>query len=71
MTKLKRTTHQPQGFTQEQMQGFSLLSHKASAIAITNRLTGSQFRLWHYLMMIDPFADQSSSGERIYRKFWV
>lgn len=66
MTLLKRTTHKPEGFREEQMQGFSLLSHKASAIAITNRLTGSQFRLWHYLMMIDPFADQTSSGERIY-----
>ena len=48
------------------MEGFSLLSHKASSIAINNRLTGSQFRLWHYLMMVDPFADQTSEGERIY-----
>lgn len=66
MTLLKRTTHQPQEFTQKQMEGFSLLSHKASAIAITNRLTGSQFRLWHYLLMIDPFADQTKDGERVY-----
>lgn len=43
-----------------------MLSHNASATAITNRLTGSQFRLWHYLMMVDQFADQTSSGERIY-----
>lgn len=63
--RLKRTIHQPQ-LSQESMEGFSLLSHRASAIAITSRLTGSQFRLWHYLMMIDPFADQSSDGERIY-----
>lgn len=48
------------------MQGFSLLSHRACAIAITNRLTGTQFRLWLYLMMIDPFADQTGDGERIY-----
>lgn len=50
------------------MEGFSLLSHEKSAIAITGRLTGSQFRLWHYLLMIDPFADQTATGERIYHK---
>jgi hypothetical protein len=43
-----------------------MLPHSHSAIAITNRLTGSQFRLWHYLMMIDPFADQTRNGEKIY-----
>lgn len=66
LIRLKRTIHEPEGFKQEQMQGFSLLPSSASAIAITNRLTGSQFRLWHYLMAIDPFADQTSSGKRIY-----
>lgn len=66
MVRLKRTTHSSRGISLKQMEGFSLLSHKASATAINNRLTGSQFRLWHYLMMIDPFADQTSDGERIY-----
>lgn len=62
----RRTIHKPQ-LTQEQMEGFSLLSHQKSATAIINRLTGSQFRLWHYLIRLDPFADQSDDGERIYR----
>lgn len=62
---LRRTRHQSQ-LDPKQVGGFSLLSHNASATAITNRLTGSQFRLWHYLMMVDQFADQTSSGKRIY-----
>ena len=66
MTKLKRTTHKAQGFSEEQTQGYCLLPHHHSAIAITNRLTGSQFRLWHYLMMIDPFADRNRKGEVVF-----
>lgn len=66
MTKLKRTTHKAQGFAATQTQGYCLLPHHHSAIAITNRLTGSQFRLWHYLMMIDPFADHNRKGEVVF-----
>ncbi|MEC4817505.1 MAG: hypothetical protein SAK29_30180, partial [Scytonema sp. PMC 1069.18] len=64
MTKLKRNIRSSQGLPEAM--GFSMLPHSHSAIAITNRLTGSQFRLWHYLMMIDPFADQTRNGEKIY-----
>jgi len=64
MTKLKRNIRSSQGLTESM--GFSMLPHSHSAIAITNRLTGSQFRLWHYLMMVDPFADQTRNGEKIY-----
>ncbi|MBO3458496.1 helix-turn-helix domain-containing protein [Aetokthonos hydrillicola Thurmond2011] len=64
MTKLKRNIRSSQGLPEAM--GFSILPHSHSAIAISNRLTGSQFRLWHYLMMIDPFADQTRNGEKIY-----
>jgi|GEM_PF-1942025 len=64
MTKLKRNIRSSQGLPEAM--GFSMLPHSHSAIAITNRLTGSQFRLWHYLMMVDPFADQTRNGEKIY-----
>ena len=64
MTRLKRNIRSSQGLPEAM--GFSMLPHSHSAIAITNRLTGSQFRLWHYLMMIDPFADQTRNGEKIY-----
>lgn len=37
MTNHKRTTHKHQGFTPEQMQGFSILSHKASAMPLALR----------------------------------
>jgi len=64
MTKLKRNIRSSQGLPEAM--GFSMLPHSHSAIAITNRLTGSQFRLWHYLMMVDPFADRTRNGEKIY-----
>jgi biotin operon repressor len=64
MTKLKRNIRSPQGLPETM--GFSMLPHSHSTIAITNRLTGSQFRLWHYLMMVDPFADRTRNGEKIY-----
>jgi biotin operon repressor/ribosomal protein L44E len=67
MTKLKRTTHKAKNFSKEEVQGYCLLPASYSAIAITNRLTGSQFRLWHYLMMIDSFADRNRDGEMIFR----
>lgn len=66
MIKLTRTIHQPEGIPQSKMEGFFLLSPTASAIAINSRLTGTQFRLWHYLMALDSFADETSTGERIY-----
>ncbi|KYC34887.1 hypothetical protein WA1_50130 [Scytonema hofmannii PCC 7110] len=59
MTKLKRTTHKAKNFSKEEAQGYCLMPASHSAIAITNRLTGSQFRLWHYLMMIDSEADRN------------
>ncbi len=33
MTKLKRTTHKSEGFTEKQIEGFTMLSHKASVSA--------------------------------------
>ena len=33
------------------------------SVAITSKLTGSQCRLWLYLMLIDPFADHTAGGE--------
>lgn len=67
MTKLKRTTHKAKNFSKEEAQGYCLMPASHSAIAITNRLTGSQFRLWHYLMMIDSEADRNRNGEMVFR----
>jgi biotin operon repressor len=66
MVKLKRQTHKPIGFTGQEMEGFFMAPKEYAAIAITNRLTGTQLRLWLYLIMIDPFADNTPDGDRIY-----
>lgn len=65
MTKLKRNIRSPQGLPE--VTGFCMLPHSHSTIAITNRLTGSQFRLWHYLMMIEC-VDEAKSIAEIHEK---
>lgn len=45
-----------------------MIANKDAAIAIVNKLTGSQMRLWLYLMMVDSFADTTTDGEKIYHK---
>ncbi|MEO0970355.1 MAG: hypothetical protein AAFX80_19030 [Cyanobacteria bacterium J06639_18] len=59
----KRTIRRPQAIEESKMQGYFMISRRDAAIAITNKLTGSQCRLWLYLMLIDPFADYTAGGE--------
>ncbi len=63
---MKRTISQPVGFDGKEIQGYFMISNKDAASAILNKLTGSQVRLWLYLMMIDTYADFTSNGETIY-----
>lgn len=49
------------------VQGFCMIAKKDFIIAITNKLTASQWKLWAYLMIMDPFADHNKDGERIYK----
>ncbi len=58
-----RTIRHPQPIEESKMQGYFMISKRDAAIAITNKLTGSQCRLWLYLMLIDPFADRTAGGE--------
>ncbi len=62
----KRQRHTPKGFEQAETFGYFRVAKSDVAVAITQRLTASQLRLWLYLMMIDSFADQTGSGGRIY-----
>ena len=63
MTTKTRTIRRPQPIEESKMQGYFMISRRDAAIAITNKLTGSQCRLWLYLMLIDPFADYTAGGE--------
>ncbi len=63
---MKRTISQPIGFEGKETQGYFMISNKDAASAILNKLSGSQVRLWLYLMMIDTYADFTSNGETIY-----
>ena len=66
MTTKTRTIRRPQPVEESKMQGYFMVSRRDAASAITNKLTGSQCRLWLYLMLIDPFADHTAGGEIIY-----
>ncbi|WP_337884482.1 hypothetical protein [Fischerella thermalis] len=63
MTTKRRTIRRPQQFEESKMEGYFMISKRDAAIAIANKLTGNQCRLWLYLMMIDPFADYTPGGE--------
>jgi hypothetical protein len=60
----KRNHRQPQ--LEDNRDGFFMIAVGDAALAIGKKLTGSQLRLWLYLMMIDPFSDCTASGEPIY-----
>jgi hypothetical protein len=64
----KRNIKHSIGFSPKETQGYFMISNQDSATAILNKLTGAQFRLWHYLMMIDCFADYTSDHEKIYHE---
>jgi hypothetical protein len=64
----ERTIRRAVGFDGKETQGYFMIANKDAALAILNKLTGAQFRLWHYLMMVDSFADRTSDGEKIYHE---
>ncbi len=43
-----------------------MIANKDAAAVIASKLTGSQLRLWLYLMMADSFADRTTDGEKVY-----
>ena len=63
MTAKTRTIRRPQPIEESKMQGYFMISRRDAAVAVTSKLTGSQCRLWLYLMLIDPFADLTPGGE--------
>jgi hypothetical protein len=58
-----RTIRYPEPIEESRMQGYFMISKRDAAVVITKKLTGSQCRLWLYLMLIDPFADYTADGE--------
>lgn len=56
-----RTIRRPQPIEESKMQGYFMISRRDAASAITNKLTGSQCRLWFYLMVIDSSVNEASS----------
>ena len=62
----KRNIRRSTGFDKKEMEGYFMIANKDAAIAIVNKLTGSQLRLWLYLMMVDSFADLTTDGEKVY-----
>ncbi|MBW4635268.1 MAG: hypothetical protein KME30_26245 [Iphinoe sp. HA4291-MV1] len=63
MTTKIRSIRRPQEFEESKVQGYFMISKQDAAVVITNKLTGSQCRLWLYLMLVDPFADYTPGGE--------
>ncbi|PAX57117.1 hypothetical protein [Brunnivagina elsteri] len=63
MANKKRIIRRPKKLEELKMEGYFMISKHDAAIAIANKLTGSQCRLWLYLMTIDPFADYTVNGE--------
>ena len=63
MTTKTRTIRRPQEFEESALQGYFMISKQDAAVVISNKLTGSQCRLWLYLMLVDPFADYTPGGE--------
>lgn len=61
-----RQTYTPTGFTDKELEGFFMISSEQAGAAILCRITGTQARLWLYLLMIDRFADRTLDGDRIY-----
>ena len=65
-TTRKRNIRRSVGFDNKEMEGYFMIANKDAALAIVNKLTGSQLRLWLYLMMVDSFADLTVDGEKVY-----
>ncbi|KJH70237.1 hypothetical protein [Aliterella atlantica] len=63
-----RNIGRPVGFGEKEMEGYFMISNQDAAIAIVNKLSGTQLRLWLYLMMVDSFADTTADGEKVYHE---
>ena len=61
-----RNIRLPQAFKVAETQGYFMVTKQDAATVIIHKLTGTQLRLWLYLMMLDSFADYAADGERIY-----
>lgn len=62
----KRNIRRSVGFDSKEMEGYFMIAKEDAALAIVNKLTGTQLRLWLYLMMVDSFADSTTNGEKVY-----
>jgi len=63
-----RNIGRPIGFREKEMEGYFMISNQDAAVAIVNKLSGTQLRLWLYLMMVDSFADTTPDGEKVYHE---
>ncbi|MGL4620953.1 hypothetical protein [Chroococcidiopsis sp.] len=63
-----RNIGRPVGFGEKEMEGYFMISNQDAAVAIINKLSGTQLRLWLYLMMVDSFADTTADGEKVYHE---
>jgi hypothetical protein len=63
-----RNIGRPVGFGEKEMEGYFMISNQDAAVAIVNKLSGTQVRLWLYLMMVDSFADTTPDGEKVYHE---
>ena len=63
MASKKRNIRRPQQFEVSKVEGYFMISKQDALLAVSNKLTSSQFRLWIYLMAIDSFGDYTSGGE--------
>lgn len=62
-SKKQRNIRKPQQFEDSKVEGYFMVSKRDALVAVANKLTGSQCRLWIYLMAINSFADYTESGE--------
>jgi hypothetical protein len=63
MTTKKRNIRQPQQLPMSKIEGYFMITKADALLAVSQKLTGSQLRLWIYLMATDSFADYTSGGE--------
>ena len=62
-SKKQRNIRKPHQFEDSKVEGYFMVSKRDALVAVANKLTGSQCRLWIYLMAIDSFADYTAGGE--------
>ena len=65
-----RTVNYPKLNAQDYSTGYYMTSNEHGAIALVNKLSGVEMRVWTYLMMVDPYADFSKGEdkEKVYKR---